>query len=103
MACPAACPPPVPPSGSVVRTGQIWAGSPAKLLRTLTAEEAAFVSGSADNYAKLALAHKIEAEKVRGRGGGGYSRGGTCRTAPGYNAAIVAGVLVYNLFCLLLS
>jgi len=54
----------VVPPGSVVRTGQIWAGSPAKLLRTLTAEEAAFVSGSADNYAKLALAHKIEAEKA---------------------------------------
>ncbi len=37
---------------------QVWAGSPAKMLRQLTSEEAAFVAASADNYAKLALDHR---------------------------------------------
>jgi carbonic anhydrase/acetyltransferase-like protein (isoleucine patch superfamily) len=41
-----------------VKTGQIWAGAPAKLLRTVSAEEASFLVQSADNYAKLAQAHK---------------------------------------------
>lgn len=54
----------VVPPGSVVKTGQIWAGAPAKLLRTVSAEEAAFLVQSADNYAKLAKEHKIENGKA---------------------------------------
>jgi hypothetical protein len=45
------------------------------LLRTLTPEEAAFVNGSAENYAKLAMAHKIEAQKVGRRGVGAERQG----------------------------
>lgn len=41
-----------------MKTGQIFAGSPAKLLRQLTAEEAAFLRQSADNYTSLAAEHK---------------------------------------------
>lgn len=42
----------------VVKTGEVWAGAPAKLLRKLTAEEKGFVAASADNYAKLAAEHR---------------------------------------------
>ncbi|KIY95938.1 transferase [Monoraphidium neglectum] len=54
----------VVPPGAVIKTGQIWAGAPAKLLRTVSAEEASFLVQSADNYAKLAQAHKTENGKV---------------------------------------
>jgi hypothetical protein len=52
-----------------VKRGQVWAGSPAKLLRVMTPEEGAFVAGSASNYAALATEHAIEAGKVGGGGG----------------------------------
>jgi len=48
------------PAGTVIPTGQIWAGSPAKFLRNLTAEETAFITTSADNYAALAETHLAE-------------------------------------------
>lgn len=54
----------VVPPGTVIKTGQIWAGSPAKLLRTVSAEEAAFLVHSASNYADLAKEHRIENGKV---------------------------------------
>jgi hypothetical protein len=41
-----------------VKSGEIWAGAPAKLLRKLSAEEKGFVAASADNYAKLATEHR---------------------------------------------
>ncbi len=41
----------VPPR-KVVKSGQIWAGNPAKYLRDLTPEEAAFIKKSEDNYVK---------------------------------------------------
>jgi carbonic anhydrase/acetyltransferase-like protein (isoleucine patch superfamily) len=47
-----------PTPGTIVKTGQIFAGAPAKLLRALTAEEAAFLKQSADNYVGLAREHK---------------------------------------------
>jgi carbonic anhydrase/acetyltransferase-like protein (isoleucine patch superfamily) len=42
----------------VIKTGEIWAGAPAKLLRTLSAEEAAFIGQSAATYVALAAEHK---------------------------------------------
>lgn len=50
--------------GAVVKTGQIYAGAPAKLLRTLTAEEASFLKQSADNYTALAAEHRNENGKA---------------------------------------
>ncbi len=40
--------------GKVVRSGELWGGLPAKLLRDLTAEEIAFIEYSAQRYVKLA-------------------------------------------------
>ena len=42
---------------------QIWAGSPAKLLRPLSPAEKAFIPESASSYAKLAAAHAEENAK----------------------------------------
>lgn len=53
----------VPPN-TVVATGQIWAGSPAKLLRQLTSEEVDFVVASAGRYAELAEMHLEENSKT---------------------------------------
>jgi hypothetical protein len=61
------------PAGSVVKTGQIWAGAPAKLLRTVSAEEAGFLVQSADNYARLAREHKCAL--LGGWGAGGAAAG----------------------------
>ncbi|CAM6094508.1 unnamed protein product [Calypogeia fissa] len=46
-----------------VPAGQIWAGSPAKFMRNLTAEEKTFLVKSADNYASLAVMHAEENAK----------------------------------------
>lgn len=46
--------------GTVVPSGSIFAGSPAKFLRPLSAEEQQFISSSADNYAALAAEHHLE-------------------------------------------
>jgi carbonic anhydrase/acetyltransferase-like protein (isoleucine patch superfamily) len=40
--------------GKVVKSGQIWAGNPAKYLRDLNKEEKDYILVSAKNYAKLA-------------------------------------------------
>eukprot|EP00210_Caulerpa_lentillifera_P002482 g2379.t1 len=53
----------VPPR-TVIETGQIWAGSPAKLLRQLTAEEITFITSSASSYADLAALHLEENSKT---------------------------------------
>jgi carbonic anhydrase/acetyltransferase-like protein (isoleucine patch superfamily) len=50
--------------GTVVKAGEIWAGVPAKLLRHLSADEKGFVSASADNYARIAMEHRIENGKM---------------------------------------
>lgn len=50
--------------GTVVPKGEIWAGRPAKLLRKLEPEEAAFVTRSAANYAVLAAEHAVENAKT---------------------------------------
>jgi len=50
-------------SGTEVASGQLWGGSPAKLMRELTAEEKAFLNVSAEEYTALAQGHKTEADK----------------------------------------
>lgn len=40
--------------GKVVKSGQLWGGSPARYMRDLTEEEIAFLAVSADNYVRLA-------------------------------------------------
>lgn len=49
---------------TVIPSGQVWAGSPAKFLRSLEPEEADFISKSATNYAHLADVHRFENGKV---------------------------------------
>ncbi len=39
--------------GKIVRSGEIWAGTPAKLFRKMTDEEIEYISVSADNYVQL--------------------------------------------------
>jgi carbonic anhydrase/acetyltransferase-like protein (isoleucine patch superfamily) len=41
-----------------VKSGEVWAGNPAKLLRPVSAEEAAFIPVSAQNYVELAQEYK---------------------------------------------
>eukprot|EP00798_Chlamydomonas_sp_ICE-L_P021398 gene21398-28356_t len=49
---------------TLVKTGEVWAGSPAKMLRMLSPEEQMFVSQSALNYAELADEHRFENGKT---------------------------------------
>ncbi|MDA9817820.1 gamma carbonic anhydrase family protein [Flavobacteriaceae bacterium] len=44
--------------GKVVKSGQIWAGNPAKYLRDLTQKENDYIKTSALNYVKLANEYK---------------------------------------------
>ncbi|GFR42908.1 hypothetical protein Agub_g3904 [Astrephomene gubernaculifera] len=53
----------VPPK-TTIPSGQVWAGSPAKFLRELEPEEAAFVAKSAANYSELSGVHKFEQSKT---------------------------------------
>ncbi|CAI5470413.1 unnamed protein product [Closterium sp. Yama58-4] len=65
-----------------IPSGQIWAGSPAKFFRTLTAAERAFIAKSAESYASLAEVHakenaksfeEVEADKKQREGWANYS------------------------------
>lgn len=47
----------VVPPGKRVRSGEVWAGVPAKFLRPVTAEERAWIAESADHYCELAAAY----------------------------------------------
>jgi len=47
--------------GTVVPTGQLWAGAPAKFMREMTAAEKAFTVTSAETYAELGAVHATEA------------------------------------------
>lgn len=42
----------------VVKSGEIWAGNPAKYFRDMTQVEKDYIKTSADNYAELALEYK---------------------------------------------
>jgi carbonic anhydrase/acetyltransferase-like protein (isoleucine patch superfamily) len=46
----------------VIKSGELWAGSPAKFLRKLTEEELAFIPISANNYTKHAIEYKAQLE-----------------------------------------
>lgn len=46
--------------GKRVKSGELWAGSPARLMRPLTAEEIAFFPVSAEKYAALAEQYRAE-------------------------------------------
>jgi len=50
------------PPGRVIKSGQIWAGNPARYLRDLTKEERDYIKISAENYIELAMEYK-EIEK----------------------------------------
>lgn len=52
------------PPGVTIPSGQIWAGTPARFLRALTADEAMFVTSSASSYADLAEVHREETSKT---------------------------------------
>ncbi len=45
--------------GKVVKSGQIWAGNPAKYFRDMTEAEKNYIKTSADNYADLAREYKL--------------------------------------------
>ena len=44
--------------GKRVKAGELWAGSPAKLMRPLTAEEIAGFADSAEHYCRLGESHR---------------------------------------------
>lgn len=46
--------------GKRVKTGELWAGNPAKLMRELRPEDAAWFPVSADNYVRLAEQYRSE-------------------------------------------
>lgn len=48
----------------VVKSGELWAGVPAKFFRMLTPEEIAYISTSAENYRILAMEYKHETKVV---------------------------------------
>lgn len=41
----------------IIKTGQLWAGRPAKFVRDLTEDEVIDIKGSAERYSKYALSH----------------------------------------------
>jgi len=47
--------------GKRVKRGELWAGRPAKLLRELTDEDRALMSGTRENYIRLAQAYRAQA------------------------------------------
>lgn len=46
-------------AGKTVPTGELWAGSPARFFRKLTADELAYIQTSADHYVNLSRAYKL--------------------------------------------
>ncbi len=46
------------PPGKIVKSGQLWGGSPAQYMRDMTPQELDFLKVSADNYARLAAEYK---------------------------------------------
>ncbi|HVJ52355.1 MAG TPA: gamma carbonic anhydrase family protein [Aliidongia sp.] len=52
--------------GKRVRTGELWAGRPAKLMRELTDEDYEMMRRTGENYARLAQQYRAEIEAVAG-------------------------------------
>lgn len=46
--------------GKRVKSGELWAGNPAKMMRELKPEDTAFFPRSAENYVKLAAQYRAE-------------------------------------------
>lgn len=46
--------------GKRVKSGELWAGNPAKMMRELKPEDVAFFPKSAENYVKLAAQYRAE-------------------------------------------
>lgn len=53
----------VVPPRTKVKSGEVWAGNPAKKLRVVEPEERDFITSSAKNYAALASVHTFENSK----------------------------------------
>ena len=51
--------------GKRIRTGELWAGSPAKLFRPLSEEEKAFIPISCRNYTELAAEYNYPFSSIR--------------------------------------
>jgi len=51
--------------GRVVKSGQIWAGNPAKYFRDMTEDEKNYIKISANNYAELAREYKQAEEEQK--------------------------------------
>ncbi len=52
-------------AGKIVKSGELWAGSPAKFFRKLTAEEQKFIMISAQNYVELAKKYMLNLSDCR--------------------------------------
>jgi carbonic anhydrase/acetyltransferase-like protein (isoleucine patch superfamily) len=48
--------------GKRVKRGELWAGSPAKLMRPLTEKEIAYFTYSAQHYADLAASYRLNTQ-----------------------------------------
>ena len=46
--------------GKRVKSGELWAGRPAKMIRELTDEDYAMMSGTTENYTALAQAYRAQ-------------------------------------------
>lgn len=57
-------------SKTVVKSGELWGGRPAKKMRDLTEKEKAFLTLSAEKYAEFAQRHKKEAKNLGTLAGG---------------------------------
>lgn len=51
------------PPGKVVRSGELWIGRPAKMVRELTDEEREYIDWSAPHYVRLGEEHKKNCEE----------------------------------------
>ena len=49
--------------GKVIKTGELWAGKPAKFLRMLTKKEITFLKLSANRYYKLSQEYLAKSDK----------------------------------------
>ena len=50
--------------GKIVKKGELWAGSPAKFMRTLTADDLAYFPVSAAHYAEVAWNYIVEGQRA---------------------------------------
>lgn len=51
--------------GKRIRSGELWAGSPAKMMRELTDDDRRNMTWTAEHYIDLAREHRMEVEKAK--------------------------------------